>query len=257
MASTAPAMLEICDLQTTPIDFQDCTKACIHQGPLSLDEKADDRPRFFTPYRDEYFTHKELPESFHNLNPQEENHINVQGLHLFMESYLGSVYTQKPRGIYYRAWGDLNFGELSEPKYFWQVSFTCLTSTKFDRYFRPVLGPNEALPHVKCMMESDSVEDDRLLRGEIITIIQIMAGRLNTKSVRAHVMAPVMLYSIMGPQHLRVLEAYFTGENLVIRKTKLYDMTKYDASTLDQLTRWWLGHAGGQTTVIDRELLDS
>jgi hypothetical protein len=39
-----------------------------------------------------------------------------------------------------------------------------------------------------------------------------------------------MLYSVVGPQHLRVLEAYYDSENLVIRETKLYDMREYDAN---------------------------
>lgn len=46
-------------------------------------------------------------------------------------------------------------------------------------------------PHMKCFMESEAAGDDQLLRGELITIINIMAGRLNTKSLRPHVVAPV------------------------------------------------------------------
>jgi hypothetical protein len=40
-------------------------------------------------------------------------------------------------------------------------------------------------------MESEAAGDDQLLRGELITIINIMAGRLNTKSLCPHVVAPV------------------------------------------------------------------
>ncbi|PKY07513.1 hypothetical protein P168DRAFT_97567 [Aspergillus campestris IBT 28561] len=75
-----------------------------------------------------------------------------------------------------------------------------------------------------------------------------MVGRLNTKSLRSHVIAPVMVYSIMGLEHLRVLEAYYNGERLIVRKSRLYDMREYNPGQLDLLTRWWLGYAVGETT---------
>lgn len=46
-------------------------------------------------------------------------------------------------------------------------------------------------PHFKVMLESEINGDDRLLRGEIITITDIMATRLKTKSLRQHTVAPV------------------------------------------------------------------
>jgi hypothetical protein len=60
----------------------------------------------------------------------------------------------------------------------------------------------------------------------------------------------VMIYSLMEPQHLRVLAAYFNGKNRVARQTKLYDMTREDSATIDLLTRWWLGFAVGGTKSI-------
>lgn len=59
-----------------------------------------------------------------------------------------------------------------------------------------------------------------------------------------------MLFSIMGPFHLRVLEAYYNGNKVVVRKTKLYDMREYNPTTLDLLHRWWLGYACGETKKI-------
>lgn len=138
---------------------------------------------------------------------------------------------------------------------------------------------DEPLPHMKCMMESELDGDDRLLRGELVAIIRTMATRLRTRSLRPHVMAPVnpslslspksaptwhavaealliqainqvMMYSFMGPQQLRVLEAYFNGKNLVVRKTKLYDMAHGNTATIDLLCRWWIGFAVGDTKPI-------
>ena len=44
---------------------------------------------------------------------------------------------------------------------------------------------------MKAMVISDAVRDERLLRGEVLTIIDIMRGRLTHKATRAHIDAPV------------------------------------------------------------------
>ena len=75
--------------------------------------------------------------------------------------------------------GDYKFGQLLECiKFNWEaVSVT------------DYLGSN--YPHFKVMLASDAMGDDRLLRGEIVTITDIMAARLRTKSLRPHIVAPV------------------------------------------------------------------
>lgn len=62
----------------------------------------------------------------------------------------------------------------------------------------------------------------------------------------------VMLLSAMKPYHLRVLEAYFTGNRLVIRNTPLYDMRVEDTAmvVLEAVTRWWYGNAFENTEQI-------
>lgn len=54
----------------------------------------------------------------------------------------------------------------------------------------------------------------------------------------------------MGPQHARVIEAYFTGKSLVVRPTKLYDLRKKDAAVFKTLAQWYLGKPIGTTTVV-------
>lgn len=46
-------------------------------------------------------------------------------------------------------------------------------------------------PHFKVILESEANGDGRLLRGEIMTITGIMVGRLRSKRLRPHVVAPV------------------------------------------------------------------
>lgn len=61
-----------------------------------------------------------------------------------------------------------------------------------------------------------------------------------------------MVFSTMGPWHLRILEAYFDGNKLVVRNTPLYDMRDHydDVPFLQDLTRWWYGNAIGNTKVL-------
>jgi hypothetical protein len=46
-----------------------------------------------------------------------------------------------------------------------------------------------------CIMLYDVDGDDRLLRGELLALIRIMRGRLNTRSLVDHVVAPVSIPS--------------------------------------------------------------
>ncbi|CDM29048.1 unnamed protein product [Penicillium roqueforti FM164] len=88
--------------------------------------------------------------------------------------------------------------------------------------------------------------DGRLLRGEIMTITGIMVGRLRSKRLRPHVVAPMLVLSLMGHCHARVLEADFDGKILNIRASKLYDFTQKNTEFVHSLTRYWLGGACGK-----------
>lgn len=61
----------------------------------------------------------------------------------------------------------------------------------------------------------------------------------------------VLLFSVVGLHHVRVLEAFFQDEELVVRTTGLYDLGKQDDELLMRLSRWWLGHASGRSTEVD------
>lgn len=58
----------------------------------------------------------------------------------------------------------------------------------------------------------------------------------------------VLLFSVVGMHHVRVLEAYFDGKELVVGATGLYDLEQRNHELLIQLSRWWLGHAGDRST---------
>lgn len=81
-------------------------------------------------------------------------------------------------------------------------------------------GYEGTLPHMKCIVETHVIGDDRLIRSELITILQVMRGRLHTRYPRSHIVAPAR------PLHSRLpLPTQYLGV--------------YQPVTLT----WWTGHA--------------
>ncbi|KAJ5703498.1 hypothetical protein N7493_011887 [Penicillium malachiteum] len=78
-------------------------------------------------------------------------------------------------------------------------------------------------------------------------ITQLMIRRLHMRPLRDHLIIPLMIYSLMGPWNLRVLEAYYDSETLHVRMTKLYDMRDADDELCEVLCRLWWGPAAGNT----------
>ncbi|KAF5864251.1 hypothetical protein ETB97_008248 [Aspergillus alliaceus] len=244
-------------LNTLQIDPEEAEKAGIHQlrmskgKYMSLDQSSPDRPYFFTTYQGsiDKLNDPDILATWSDYQPDSEISLNTYGISLFFASYLRESVLEHPPGVYSQQWGGLNFGNLFESLetgYHWKVHRTCLALTTF----RMSTGSDEPLPHIKCLIESEAISDDRLLRGELMAIIKIMIGRLDTKSLDTHIVAPVMLLSVMGPQHVRMLETYFNGVELVVRQSRLYDMRKFDLGVLERFTRWWFGYAIGETKAI-------
>ncbi|KAL1961045.1 hypothetical protein VTO42DRAFT_4933 [Malbranchea cinnamomea] len=109
---------------------------------------------------------------------------------------------------------------------------------------------DKGLPHMKLLMSSHIVgNEDRFFRGELLAIINVMVARIKARQIRPHIIAPILLFSIVGLHHVRVLEAHFNGKQLVVRVTKLYNMEKKDTELLRLLSSWWLGHPSEKSTV--------
>ncbi|KAJ5573758.1 uncharacterized protein N7459_008185 [Penicillium hispanicum] len=241
----------IYDAQTKHLEPSICEQAGIRRQPLSLEEGCELAPLFFNRYQGALGDTSEPDDPPRNYNATYDHHENVRLIHSFMDDYIHDHHPEGVPGSYISSWDDIKCGGLFESNDFnWVASSVALTVTNPGswRYrWEEEGGPNPPKPHIKCIMESWVDGDDRLLRGEIIAIIKIMRARLYAKSVRPHFTAPVLLYSTMGPWHIRVLEAYFDGSKLIVRNTPLHDMRGKDAAVLENLTRWWYGHGIGNT----------
>ncbi|KAI9928133.1 hypothetical protein MW887_002166 [Aspergillus wentii] len=83
----------------------------------------------------------------------------------------------------------------------------------------------EEYPHTMFTMRHDVQGEEELLRGEVLAIVAAMSTRMKLYSPSGHLYIPVLVFSFMGKQHGRILQAYYNGTAVVIRMTKLYDFT--------------------------------
>jgi hypothetical protein len=115
---------------------------------------------------------------------------------------------------------------------------------------------------MKASMVYNIDGDERLLRGELLTLIRIMEGRLSLKSLAEHVLVPVsisfslhlpaarylhrhmrlqvLLFSFMGPQHGRILQGHFDGKRLVVYHSELYDFRHEKNAPVKLFAMWSL-----------------
>ncbi|RAL00862.1 uncharacterized protein BO80DRAFT_407256 [Aspergillus ibericus CBS 121593] len=126
-----------------------------------------------------------------------------------------------------------------------------------DEYSYPEFGVTKAIevkdrsyPHVKAMIYNNlDGTDGQLLRGEIIMVLRIIHAQARRARLLEHTIIPVLLFSFMGPQHARIIEAYFDGSSLVMRPTQLFDLRNKDQALIKSFGQWWLGGLTGQTKV--------
>ncbi|PLN78683.1 hypothetical protein BDW42DRAFT_174373 [Aspergillus taichungensis] len=229
------------------VEPHDLEIAGIRHLPLALEGDNQHHPHFFQSYQEGLpLPQKEKEDKLLKFEP-DQNHImwDTRDMEIFFTRHFQDCWqyaSQKyphspPQSGMCRETGDYKFGQLSECIGF---NWYAVSVTDYPR------GDN---PHFKVMLESEAVGDSRLLRGEIMTITDIMATRLKTKSLYPHIIAPILVLSLMGPRHSRVLEADFDGISLNIRATKLYDFTQRNTDAVQLLTRYWLGDACGQTVM--------
>lgn len=104
-------------------------------------------------------------------------------------------------------------------------------------------------PHSKTMSYNNlNGNNNELLRGELLIILRLMLGQLRKRRLLGHMMAPVLLFSLMGPQHARAIEAYHDGQHLILRTTKLYDFRTMNLQGVKDFAEWWRGNPIGDTT---------
>ncbi|KAK2762121.1 hypothetical protein FQN54_001128 [Arachnomyces sp. PD_36] len=208
-------------------------------------EKEDHKPLYFEPYGAPI--QPPVTDTISDYYPTlyESPFRNAKSLAWYLNEYFRHCVLpeqeQDPPGSLYTGFKGLDFGLLAdrfeEPR--WQVKAAWTTRIP-------------GIPHLKALMYSSAIGNpDGLFHAELQVIIRLMYGRLKTKSLRPHVVIPVLLFSVVGMHHIRVLEGYFAHGKLTIRVTKLYDLEEQNHELLIQFARWWLGHPGDKPTKED------
>ncbi|RHZ64518.1 hypothetical protein CDV55_107152 [Aspergillus turcosus] len=151
--------------------------------------------------------------------------------------------------------------------WFWRDMFPAGRKFHFTSGWKVKRG---LLPHVTLNIRHDVDAEEDLLRGEVLALIGAMLTRLDMKEWKQHIVIPVMLFSFMSNIQGRILQGYFDGREVVIRKTKLYDFfprEEMDAST-EVFLQWMASTPCGDTknfqlrefaplTVLEEERLDN
>ncbi|KAB8253983.1 hypothetical protein BDV32DRAFT_157361 [Aspergillus pseudonomiae] len=85
-------------------------------------------------------------------------------------------------------------------------------------------------PHLKAMVYNNlDRADGIILRGEVTIALRLIIAQMRRDRFIEHMTSPV-LFSFMGPQQVRLVEAYFNGSSVVVRPSRLFDLrTKNEA----------------------------
>ncbi|PIG82026.1 hypothetical protein AARAC_010261, partial [Aspergillus arachidicola] len=103
-------------------------------------------------------------------------------------------------------------------------------------------------PHLKAMMYSNlNGTDGTILRGEVSMALHLMIVQMRRARFLDHMIAPVLLFSFMGPQHVRLVETYFDGSSVVARPSRPFDLRKKNEAAIKELGQWYFGKPVGNT----------
>ncbi|KAG2019043.1 hypothetical protein GB937_005332 [Aspergillus fischeri] len=108
-----------------------------------------------------------------------------------------------------------------------------------------------SLPHIMCMLEFYSFRGtEELLRGEILGILATTITRLELECFQDEVVIPVLMFSVMSDFKARIIQAYFNGDKLVIRKSRLYDFSTPEtlSSSTILFIQWMASKPVGNTS---------
>ncbi|RAQ70177.1 hypothetical protein COH20_001149 [Aspergillus flavus] len=101
--------------------------------------------------------------------------------------------------------------------------------------------------HIKCTLISNEYAGDELLSSELLMITRLMWQRRIRSMTLDHDIVPILVFSLMGTQHVRILQAHFDGSTLIRLKSKTLDLTTRDDEALDLLGQWYCSDPVGNT----------
>ena len=156
-----------------------------------------------------------------------------------------------------------------------------------------VTNNQQERPHIMLTLRHDATVDERLLRGELLTIVAAMNSRLSFRYFKRHVIAPVriifwaqplsilvsfdifilnylgaltnlvlpssllrqiMVFSFMNHCRGRIIQGYYDGHEVVLRKSKLFDFSNAETAPFDLFVRHLASAPVGDTEKLPERL---
>ncbi|QKX53512.1 uncharacterized protein TRUGW13939_00591 [Talaromyces rugulosus] len=230
------------DLETHQFDYSHLKTHRVNVLPMGLDN-SNAGPSFFNPCsaslldpNDEYDRERSKYSGFNSIDPVYRCPINcARGVISYFSYYVFANEIHCGYDIHSKLWSSIRDND--------KWASTNLFEHKFPEYGAPkaIEAKDRSYPHVKAMIYSNlNGEDGQILRGEIVVVLRIIRAQVRR----------VLLFSFIGPQHARVIEAYFDGSSLVMRPTKLFDLREKDEALIKFLGQWYIGEATGDTKVL-------
>ncbi|XHG07801.1 hypothetical protein AWENTII_010933 [Aspergillus wentii] len=85
-------------------------------------------------------------------------------------------------------------------------------------------------PHTMFILQHNIQEQERLFRGEVMSILAAIITRMELPELSEHMVIPVFVLSFMGKQHGRIPQAFYNGTVLNIWMSKLFDFTTLETA---------------------------
>ncbi|KAL1848046.1 hypothetical protein Plec18170_008221 [Paecilomyces lecythidis] len=202
-------------------------------------------------------------------DPKETPGEHARSLWYYLRKYLPECGSRRP-DVKFNIFYDLGWRKVSDMKYrnLWEYD-TVIRPHWYVEAVYIFAGPESApRPQTKCALISDfNGDDETLLRSEVIALSRIMRRR----NVNTHEIQPVfyptlslyicmdillgcatdeiqvLMFSMMGPRHIRILHAHWNGFQLIIQRSPLHDLRHEDEAVLKMLSRWFLSMPTGDT----------
>ncbi|KAE8153591.1 hypothetical protein BDV25DRAFT_149140 [Aspergillus avenaceus] len=215
--------------------------------PMVLDENSMDRPTFFTPLNeslleapdDKYDEENEMGYDTYDSIPEDwrDPKTCAQAISIYWYTYLSrySLGKQPPGGEI--VWSPVEINNaVYKYKDLYRFDFP---QFGYDDIEQVAHGP---YAHVMATIHNNlNTDDDHILQGELLAILRLMIAHLRRGRFIDHMVSPIMAFSLVGPQHARVIETYMEGHNVVVRRTKLYDLRTKDAAAFKTFAQWYFG----------------
>ncbi|RAK83668.1 hypothetical protein BO79DRAFT_259989 [Aspergillus costaricaensis CBS 115574] len=250
---------DIESLDAHQLDSSLLKKYKICMSPMELDESSNDRPIFFRPCDaslllnpdDQYDEGRSEYTDYDSWDPELRLHIDCARSVLdYISYYVFASSLGSKDFILRKTWSGVSTSD--EPfRGLWRDTYPEYGTMRADQV------KDHSSPHMKAMLYSNldgnnNSINDELLQGEILVALRLAHTQMRRRRLHGHMTVPVLLFCFMGPQHARVIEAYFNGTSFVMRTTRLFDLRKKDEALIKCFGQWYLGEPTGDTRYLHK-----